>query len=262
MHATIRLPFFSLIFLWIFVSCGNKSLDNPDPAHSSRNSLDWDGHYLGTLPCADCEGIKTHLYISDDMTFTYETAYIGKDNSTGYTINGKFEWAKDGNSIKLSVDTDEIPGLYKVGENRLYHLDKDGKMIEGELAEKYILDKIEIGILNHAWKPIKIQGFSEEFPADRYPHFQIIKSGTNMVGLNGCNRISAKAVVNEENGSLSFSNFLSTKMACLGADIETPFNTAFESAKKYKLSGSKLHLLSDTQEVVMTCVPDWINTEL
>lgn len=262
MHTIFRLQIFSILFLLILDSCGNKALDNPDPAHNSRNSLDWEGHYLGTLPCADCEGIKTHLYISSDMTFTYETAYIGKDNSTDSVIKGKFDWSADGNSIKLAVNIDEIPGLYKVGENRLYHLDKDGKMIEGQLAEKYILDKIEIGILNHAWKPIKIRGFSGDFPEDRYPYFQIIKSGTNVVGLNGCNRISAKAVVNEENGSLSFSNFLSTKMACFGADVETPFNTALESSKKYRLTGSKLDLLSDTEEVVMTCVPDWINTEL
>lgn len=30
-----------------------------DTEHTAENSLDWNGKYTGTLPCADCEGIKT-----------------------------------------------------------------------------------------------------------------------------------------------------------------------------------------------------------
>ena len=26
-------------------------------SHTSKNALDWNGIYQGTLPCADCEGI-------------------------------------------------------------------------------------------------------------------------------------------------------------------------------------------------------------
>lgn len=30
-----------------------------DPAHSSRNSLDWAGTYEGVLPCSGCRGVRT-----------------------------------------------------------------------------------------------------------------------------------------------------------------------------------------------------------
>ncbi|MFX6794395.1 copper resistance protein NlpE N-terminal domain-containing protein, partial [Acinetobacter baumannii] len=48
-----------------------------DTAHTAENSLDWDGKYKGTLPCADCEGIKTELELKDDKTYELTETYLG-----------------------------------------------------------------------------------------------------------------------------------------------------------------------------------------
>ncbi|MDE5451088.1 copper resistance protein NlpE N-terminal domain-containing protein, partial [Elizabethkingia meningoseptica] len=32
-----------------------------DDSHNAQNSLDWAGTYEGTVPCADCPGIKTTI---------------------------------------------------------------------------------------------------------------------------------------------------------------------------------------------------------
>lgn len=42
------------------------------------------GVYEGTIPCADCEGIKTELDIKADDTYELDSEYLGK-------ANGKFE---------------------------------------------------------------------------------------------------------------------------------------------------------------------------
>ncbi len=43
---------------------------------NSQNSLDWNGTYEATLPCADCPGIKTILTLVADQTFTLSSTYL------------------------------------------------------------------------------------------------------------------------------------------------------------------------------------------
>lgn len=40
------------------------------------------GTYEGTLPAADCEGIKTILVINEDKTYTLKSEYIGREDAT------------------------------------------------------------------------------------------------------------------------------------------------------------------------------------
>ena len=62
----IALPIALFVFAATFMSCEaqkSATANNPDPAHSAQNSLDYDGIYRGTIPCADCEGIKATVYL-------------------------------------------------------------------------------------------------------------------------------------------------------------------------------------------------------
>ena len=47
-----------------------------DDGHNAQNSLDWAGTYEGTLPCADCPGIKTTITLKDDNTYTISEEYL------------------------------------------------------------------------------------------------------------------------------------------------------------------------------------------
>jgi len=108
---------------------------------NARTSLDWAGTYKGKLPCADCEGIETELMLHSDNTYMLSTTYLGKKDATGIKSNGKWKWL-DGYNIELEGVKDG-PSKYFVTEGRIIQLDKEGKRIEGALADKYVLGKIK-----------------------------------------------------------------------------------------------------------------------
>jgi len=107
---------------------------------NSRTSLDWNGTYLGNLPCASCEGIETKLTLNTDGTYHYTTHYFGLNDALEHEFLGKFTWDETGSNITLH-GVNGIPGKYKVGENQLWHLDMNGNRITGDLADRYILKK-------------------------------------------------------------------------------------------------------------------------
>ncbi|TYR37899.1 copper resistance protein NlpE [Sphingobacterium phlebotomi] len=112
-------------------------MENPDPAHNSQNSVDWMGTYEAVLPCADCPGIKTVLVLHEDETFQISSEYLERD--TKFEDEGTFEWQNNGSIVHLKGKDTDVK--LKVGENRLFQLDQEGKEITGELAEHYIYKK-------------------------------------------------------------------------------------------------------------------------
>ena len=108
---------------------------------NSMVSLDWNGTYTGTLPCADCVGIETWLTLNLDKTFLIKTKYLGKNDSF-QEKSGIFTWNKAG-SIVILQGISNAPNQYSVGENILFQLDMSGKRITGNLADKYQLKKVQ-----------------------------------------------------------------------------------------------------------------------
>ncbi|MFD1771875.1 copper resistance protein NlpE [Sphingobacterium suaedae] len=111
--------------------------ETQDTVHTSQNSLDWTGTYEGTIPCADCPGIKTTIILHDDETFQVTSEYLDRDLKVEDT--GKLMWHDHGSVIHLTGKETDIK--LKVGENQLFQLDQDGRMITGDLAENYIYKK-------------------------------------------------------------------------------------------------------------------------
>ncbi len=108
--------------------------------HNSLNAVDWVGTYRGTLPCADCEGIETVITLNEDGTYKKNDTYLtNKEGENKFEEAGKFVWDESGSIITLQSSSGE--SKYKVGENKLFALDMDGKLVEGQLADKYILVK-------------------------------------------------------------------------------------------------------------------------
>ena len=52
------------------ISARSVPVDN----HTARNALDWPGSYEGTLPCADCPGIRTRLTLMKDGRYERATS--------------------------------------------------------------------------------------------------------------------------------------------------------------------------------------------
>lgn len=108
---------------------------------NSQNSLDWAGTYFNVLPCASCEGIETWVTLNQDGTFQLKTNYLGLNDAREEIFTGTFKWDDTGSMVQLEGLIGDAPGKYKVGENQIWHLDRDGNRIEGNLADRYILKK-------------------------------------------------------------------------------------------------------------------------
>lgn len=126
----------AIVWFLLPVLAFGASAATPDPAHNSRLSLDWPGTYRGILPCADCEGIETVITLMEDGTYIRSLRYLGRDDAYRRD-HGRFEWNGAGSGIALAAGGQ----AYQVGENRLFHLDRDGQRIEGDLADRYVLAK-------------------------------------------------------------------------------------------------------------------------
>ena len=115
----------------------NKGLDD---AHNSKNSLDWEGVYSGTIPAADGPGIDVRLRLFSDQDFMLWSEYLDRPNGK-YNWTGTFKWDNKGNTIILNLNEKEMPPYYKVVENALIQLDMKGKQIKGKFANDYVLKK-------------------------------------------------------------------------------------------------------------------------
>lgn len=111
----------------------------PGIAHTRHATLDWIGTYAGVLPCADCPGVREIITLHKDHTYEITTQYVGRDDQL-FRRGNVFSWV-DGNTIRLE-GVSAGPALYRVGANRLTLLGRDGKVIRGPLAARFILKKI------------------------------------------------------------------------------------------------------------------------
>lgn len=114
----------AILALAAFTGCMPRSdAAAPDTAHSSRNAVDWAGIYEGTLPCADCPGIRTRLTLQADGQYELRTQYLERPVAP-QTVRGRFTWNASGSAITL--DAAGHGQQFRVGEGRLLQLDRDG----------------------------------------------------------------------------------------------------------------------------------------
>lgn len=218
------------LFAITIIGCKPGSKSSIPTGDNSSNALDWNGIYYGMLPCADCEGIETVIQLKLDKTYSLETKYIGRSAEIN-TSTGTFSWNKAGNKITLS---NEQPGNYLVGENKLVHLDKDGRTISGSLAEKYILLKKMPGIIEKYWKLTELYGKQVTMSAGlkKEPHM-ILRAENNRINVTGgCNTFMGEYEL-KPNNQLSFGKLSGTLMACPDMETESLFMQALGEADNY-----------------------------
>lgn len=203
---------------------------------SSRTSLDWDGYYVGTLPCADCPGIKVELELKTDQTFILKETYMERDVAP-FITKGSFNWNKQGNSITLNFD--DRPGTnYLVGENTLIQLDMKGNRITGDLADLFKLRKKQIKITDTRWKLVELRG-QEVVNSKAFVVFSTEKN--QVYGNSGCNRFTGSFELGEGN-RLALSQIASTRMACPDMETEQTFLSVLDMVDNYSISGGTLSL--------------------
>ena len=205
---------------------------------TTQVSVDYNGVYYGTLPCADCEGIKTTVYLNKDNTFRTISQYIGSENEI--VDSGKFTWDKSGSVISLNG---KEKAKYFVGENTLTKLNLDGTKIDGTLARFYILTKDNYALLNKKWNLVELNG--KKFDANQTTKkegFIMFNSAENRyVASAGCNTMSGSFKVDSFN-HLELGQGMSTMMACENMEIEQKLGQVLQTADTFSIVGDELHL--------------------
>jgi uncharacterized lipoprotein NlpE involved in copper resistance len=124
--------------LAIFGLCSCLSVQGPGNTHNSRNSLNWEGVYSGTIPSASGPGIAVRLTLNQDQSFELRYEYLDRSGSP-FVSTGSFQWNETGSIIILDISN--APPYYMVVENKLIQLDMSGALISGNLADNYVLNK-------------------------------------------------------------------------------------------------------------------------
>lgn len=133
-------------------SCNGKKTASADADHDSTSVADTTvagenvdlttvaGTYEGTLPAADCPGIKTVLTINADSTYELKQDYIERKN--GHDEASGVLQVLDGNVLMLVRPSSGEHTFYKVKDSKsIVMTDSLGNEAEGEMAKLYVLTK-------------------------------------------------------------------------------------------------------------------------
>ncbi|MXO04671.1 copper resistance protein NlpE [Flavobacterium sp. HBTb2-11-1] len=144
---------FILAFAAVIVtSCNSKKSKDENNAvltdtianNEKEDTVESISVYEGTLPCADCEGIKTILKIDAVANkFQLSSIYEGKQPEKSFTEKGNINTERglekdpDGTIFILNWDKPEKDqtyyGYYSKNPEKLYLLDRNKKVIKSKL---------------------------------------------------------------------------------------------------------------------------------
>lgn len=134
----------SLVALLTFSACtGGKKSESSEETQTEQTEAVaqekvWVGSYEGTIPSASGEGVQTVVTLNDDNTFTKTATYVSEGST--FEENGVIEWAEDGVHFALVNEAGE-KSMFLLGGGTITILTAEGTMVEGELADQYILHK-------------------------------------------------------------------------------------------------------------------------
>lgn len=126
------------LFAWTLVLASGLASAAP---HNAKNSLDWQGLYVGTLPCASCPGFYTEVQLLGKRSYRISETAEDKGEFSTWIKRGRFAWNAGGRSIRMGQGSEQRQFL--VQENALEQLALNGSRVTGALAPHYRLAKAE-----------------------------------------------------------------------------------------------------------------------
>jgi heat shock protein HslJ len=182
--------------------------------------------------------------LDKNLSYVLQTQYLGKDEKV-FLTQGTFKW--NDNDSKITLDNSEKQ-MYQVGEDKLFHLDKDGKRITGNLAANYIMEKEKPEFEGKYWKLVRLNGKPVE-PSEREAFVSFTSEENRVHGNSSCNMFNGKYELLEGN-TIKFTPFVMTKMACICNNIESEFIAVFEKTTSYSITSNEL-ILQDEYETTL-----------
>lgn len=87
--------------------------------------------WRGVLPCADCEGIETSLFLEKDGTWVMNERYQGvREEPSSFASYGT--WARTADKLVLT-DSNGEKSYYRAKGNALEMLDREGNPVASQL---------------------------------------------------------------------------------------------------------------------------------
>ncbi|MDY3884412.1 copper resistance protein NlpE [Porphyromonas somerae] len=130
-------------------SCSNKESKTTEQEEATQTEMTEEvatpayvGTYEGTLPAADAAGFKTTLTINADMTYQLTQVAEGGKEENKTEESGTYNLLEN-DVLELITPSTGAKTYYKVLDNSVALVsDATGTLAEGELADKYILNKV------------------------------------------------------------------------------------------------------------------------
>lgn len=135
-------PLLPLAALALLVSACSAPAPEEAPLTTTTDSIPkaetqiWTGFYTDTVPCADCPGIITRLHLKADSTYILTNEYLERDTVPYGQIGS---WSVAGNT--LTLQTNDVPRLWKIEGDHLNPLDLEGKPIDSPLS--YSIERVD-----------------------------------------------------------------------------------------------------------------------
>ena len=238
----------TLLMAVALAACSSASGPRPETgaaplADDSRSALDSPGVYTGTVPCADCEGIRTRIELRTDGSFSRSLVYLG-ESARSFDDTGTFEWDDAGARVTLDPGGRD-PQQYQVGENVLFHLDRAGRHMGGDLAAAHRLEKIvnDPRIEDRRWRLIELNGRAVDAPAGQEgAYFEFDAAQSRVSGNASCNRFSGSYELHAGERLRLGPELAVTRMACPELEREAEFLEALARVDHYAVDNGALSM--------------------
>ncbi|PZP51419.1 MAG: hypothetical protein DI598_03205, partial [Pseudopedobacter saltans] len=123
------------------LGCKDKtptSENNPISSTKVDSSSKISGLFEATLPCADCEGIQTRLYLRNDFTYIKEENYKGVSDTMPHIFYDLGKWnLKNDSTIMLSGMTADTMNFKLLPDRSLQMLSEAGTALPDSISAKY-----------------------------------------------------------------------------------------------------------------------------
>ena len=90
------------------------------------------------------------------------------------------------------------------------------------------------------WKLVELNGKPVKNTSDKEYFINLDSKSGKFAAFAGCNKLNGSFVMTDAT-KLSFTNVMSTKMACPNSDVENKFTKALSKVDNYMIEGAMLH---------------------
>jgi uncharacterized lipoprotein NlpE involved in copper resistance len=126
-------PFFFILLTSLFAACSTSPSEEQGTAVPDSSAdvglVEWTGYYEGTLPCADCPGIPTQLWVRSDSTFIMGRRYIDRGQLAFGTVGA---WLVADGQLEL-YDRMHVIRRFAASNAGLEWLDEEGQPISSRV---------------------------------------------------------------------------------------------------------------------------------